>query len=176
MTRRPVLSGKIFNSIFLLLCFSVTGAAQVSAGGSFSLEKAVVPAGGGESAGGAFTIAGSAGQNAAGASTQNSGYFQIGGFWTADQLAPTAARVSVGGKVTTASGNGIRNVTVRLTDSEGNVRTTVTGSFGFYNFSDVEVGRIYVLEVKAKRYAFADPIRVLAVSEALSDIDFTAQE
>jgi hypothetical protein len=161
---------------FLIFNFSfvICAKAQVASGGSFSLEKFVIPGGGGESAGGGFTVTGTAGQNAAGTSTQNSNFFQIGGFWTADRFVPTAARVSIGGKVTTLRGSGIRNVSVTLTDPDGNVRTTVTGSFGAYNFTDVEVGRTYIVRVRAKKYFFSDPTQILTLNDALTDVNFTA--
>ena len=170
------MNGKIINSIFVLLLFALTSLGQIASGGSFSLEKSVIPGGGGESAGGAFTVTGTAGQKAAGTSTQSSGFIQIGGFWTADQLAPTAASVSIGGKVTTSNGVGIRSVIVTLTDSEGGMRTAVTGSFGFYRFTDVEVGRIYLLEVKAKKYYFSNPVRIVNVNDELANLDFTSDD
>ena len=166
---------KIINSIFVLLIFSFTSPAQISTGGGFSLEKSVI-ASGGESVGGAFSVTGTAGQNAAGTLTQNGDFFQIGGFWTADRLAPTAASVSIGGKVTTLNGVGIRSVIVTLTDSEGGIRTAVTGSFGNYRFTEVEVGGIYVLEVKAKKYFFSNPVRIVSVNDELTELDFTADD
>lgn len=79
--------------------------------------------------------------------TFDSAFNQIGGFWTPDQLVPTAASVSIGGKVKTVGENGIRNVVVALTDLNGAVRTTVTGSLGWFHFTDVEVGQTYVLTI-----------------------------
>lgn len=154
----------------------VIASAQISSGGSFSLEKSVIAGGGGESTGGGFRAAGTAGQNAAGTLTQNSSFFQIGGFWSPDQLAPTSASVSISGKVTTSNGRGIRNVIVTLTDPEGNVRTTVTGSFGSYHFTDVEVGHTYILQVQAKKYVFLNPAQVVTVSDELTNLDFTAED
>ncbi len=163
---------------FLIFNFSLTQSApaQIASGGSFSLEKSVIPGGGGESAGVGFTVAGTSGQNTAGTFNQNSNFFQIGGFWTADQLVPTSALVSISGKVTTLNGNGIRNVIVTLTDTEGGVRTTVTGSFGIYRFTDVEAGHTYILTAQAKKYLFANPTQVVTVNDELTDIDFTAED
>ncbi len=163
---------------FLIFNFSLTQSApaQISSGGSFSLEKSVISGGGGQSAGVGFAVAGTVGQNAAGTLTQNSNFFQIGGFWSPDQFGPTAALVSISGKVTTLNGSGIRNVIVTLTDTEGGVRTTVTGSFGIYRFTDVEVGHTYILTAHAKKYLFANPTQVVTTNDELTDIDFTAQD
>jgi hypothetical protein len=163
---------------FLIVNFlsSQTAPAQISTGGSFSLEKSVLPGGGGQSAGSGFTVTGTAGQNAAGTRAQNGSFSLIGGFWSPVQLVPTAATVAIGGKVTTLNGRGIRNVIVTLTDNEGRVRTTVTGSFGSYLFTDVEVGNTYILQVQAKKYVFPDPARVVTVSDELTDLDFTAED
>lgn len=165
-------------STILIFNFALvqTASAQISSGGSFSLEKSVISGGGGESAGNGFGVAGTAGQNAAGTFTQNSNFFQIGGFWTADGLAPTSASVSISGKVTTLKGNGIRNVIVTLTDTEGGVRTIVTGSFGMYRFTDVEVGRTYILQVQAKKYFFANSMQIVTVNDELTNLDFTAED
>jgi hypothetical protein len=173
-------NSKLILMFFTFLIFNLSSApsapAQISSGGSFSLEKSVIPAGGGESAGGAFKITGTSGQNAVGSSIQNSNFFLIGGFWTADRLAPTSASVSVSGKVTTFSGRGIRNVIVTLTDNEGNVRTTLTGSFGSFHFTDVEVGNTYILQVQAKKYSFPNPVQVVTVNDELTNMDFTAED
>lgn len=48
--------------------------------------------------------------------------------------APTAAEVSLSGRVMTADGRGLQNAIVLLTDETGNTRTTLTSSLGYYNF------------------------------------------
>lgn len=86
--------------------------------------------------------------------------------------ASTAASVSVGGRVMTMKGKGIRDVVVTMTDSTGNVRTTTTNEFGYYRFDDVEVGETYILSVRGKRFTFIQPSLVLNVSEDCTDINF----
>lgn len=88
----------------------------------------------------------------------------------------TAARVSVSGRVTTADGRGIRNAIVTISDSNGNVRQTRTGSFGYYQFDEIEVGSTYVLEIAGKRYVFPNPTRTLVVTDELTNIDFIAEQ
>ncbi|HEV7645022.1 MAG TPA: S8 family serine peptidase [Pyrinomonadaceae bacterium] len=85
---------------------------------------------------------------------------------------PTAASVSVGGRVLTAGGMPIRQATVTLQDSTGIPRYAVTGSLGYYLFEDVPVGN-YVIGVSSKRYSI--PARVLSVLAAVDDADLIAE-
>jgi hypothetical protein len=97
----------------------------------------------------------------------------IGAF---EQLPPSAAEVSVSGRVTTANGQGVRNVRVSLTDSEGNVRHAMSGSFGYYRFDEIEAGQTVILGVASKRYVFTNPTRILMVVDDIADADFVADE
>ncbi len=90
------------------------------------------------------------------------------------QMAPSAAEVSVGGRVVTAAGRGISKTRVTLSDSNGNIRTVMTGTFGYYEFYDVPVGETYTVSVRSKRYQFVDPTRTINVMDELSNVDFTA--
>ncbi len=94
--------------------------------------------------------------------------------WALAELAPTAASVSVGGRVLTANGNGINRAYISLTDGNGFTRRAKTNSFGYYSFDSVEVGETYIISVMSKRYQFAQPTQVLSVNEELNDVNFTA--
>lgn len=86
---------------------------------------------------------------------------------------PTAAGVDVAGRVTTAEGNGLRNARVTLADQSGTVlQTAITSAFGFYRFTNVEVGQTYIVSVGSKRYTFTP--RVIQVFDSIADADFTA--
>jgi subtilisin-like proprotein convertase family protein len=87
-------------------------------------------------------------------------------------LAPTAASVTVGGRALTADGRGIANVRITMIDTTGNVRTTITSSFGYYRFTDVAVGETYVFSANGKRYTFVQPTRVLNVNEDTDEVNF----
>ncbi|MGI8786189.1 MAG: carboxypeptidase regulatory-like domain-containing protein, partial [Pyrinomonadaceae bacterium] len=89
-------------------------------------------------------------------------------------MQPTAAPVSVGGRVLTATGRGIGNARVSLTNANGETRMAMTNAFGFYHFADVESGATYILSVAAKRYRFENPTRVLSVNEEIENADFVA--
>jgi uncharacterized delta-60 repeat protein len=90
-------------------------------------------------------------------------------------LAPTAANVSVSGRISSGK-SGLAGIPVALTDSNGDTRTATTNSFGGYKFDAVAAGRTYVVSVAHKKYVFSPGSRVLNVSEDLSEVDFTADE
>ena len=92
------------------------------------------------------------------------------------QLAPTAAAVSVSGRVTTESGRGIRSVIVTMTDMHGNVRTATSTSFGYYRFENVAAGETYIFAARGKRFFFEQNAQVHSIMEETSDINFVAGE
>ncbi len=87
---------------------------------------------------------------------------------------PTAANVSVGGRVSTDGGAGISRVNVTLTNSAGVSRSATTNTFGHYNFNEVAAGETYILTVNNKKYLFTDSPRVVNVQNDLTDVDFRA--
>jgi hypothetical protein len=87
---------------------------------------------------------------------------------------PSAAEVSVSGRVTTSDGRGISGAIVSMTDAAGGARTARTSPFGYYQFDGVESGSTYVVMISQKRYLFAESPRVITVSDSLSNVDFVA--
>lgn len=170
---------QIIQTTALLLLFIALTALNVSSqtGAGYDLSHAVIAAGGGSnSSNGGFRVDGTAGQPGAGTISTNGSFSLRGGFWAFQTLAPTAALVSVSGRVLSASGQGIRNVSVKLTGAGGAIRFANTGTFGYFRFTDVEVGEIYVLEVASRKFTFAEPTRVLSVQDEITNADFIAAE
>lgn len=93
-----------------------------------------------------------------------------------NELIPSAATVSLSGRVSAASGNGIRNVIVNLIAPNGSILTARTSSFGYFRFDEIPVGETYVISVNSKRFTFNQPTQILTVNEELSDISFIANE
>lgn len=87
-------------------------------------------------------------------------------------ITPTAANVSVAGRVVTAGGRGIPKAVVTITDPLGNTRQAVTNPFGYYRFDGVQVGESYVFAAAAKGYEFQ--AQVITVNDEIADLDFTA--
>lgn len=95
-------------------------------------------------------------------------------FALAVRLAPTAASVSVSGRVRTANGIGISSARVTLIAPNGESRYSGTSTFGYYHFNDVPVGNTYIISVSSKRYSFSQPTVVQSVLEEISNLDFVA--
>ena len=95
------------------------------------------------------------------------------GLYQIPALAPTAAEVSVSGRVLDPSGVGIGNAIVSFVDQNGETRSARTNPFGYYALGGVQVGQTYVFNVTARRYTF-EP-RVVSVVEELTGLDFRAQ-
>lgn len=96
-------------------------------------------------------------------------------FVLASNAAPTAATVSIGGRVANADGQSIRNARLALTAPDGSQGFAVSNSFGFYRFDNVPAGQTYVLTISAKRFVFNPQTRIVNVSEELTDLDWTAE-
>ncbi len=84
------------------------------------------------------------------------------------------ASVSIRGQVFGASGLGLRNSTVSLVDSEGDIRRVPTNSLGYYEFDNVETGQVYTIYVHSRRYRFQS--KELNVSNELNNVDFVGLE
>lgn len=167
---------RIIISAGLILTLVAASAAQVAQGGGYTLEQSVI-AGGGTSVSApgnpAFSLSGAAGQPAAGTTLGGAPYRLSSGFFTPEVFAPTAASVSISGRILTPEGVGLRNARVTLTDAQGNARTTISGAFGYFSFPEVEVGQTYIVTVVSKRYQFAP--RALTVTEEITDLSFVGQ-
>jgi hypothetical protein len=87
-------------------------------------------------------------------------------------LAPTAANVSVSGRVMRPDGYGVSHAIVVLTDVNGVARTVRTSSLGYYTFDQVPSGETYVVGVSSKQYQF--DTQTISVASELSNVDFTA--
>jgi hypothetical protein len=96
-------------------------------------------------------------------------------FAIVEALAPTAARVSVSGRVADATGAAIGGVSVALTDSQGRSVSTRTNNFGRYSFAGVAAGELYIVSVASgKRYTFTVSSQAVNVLDAVENVDFTA--
>lgn len=94
----------------------------------------------------------------------------IGAF---ESSAPTAASVSISGRVLTADGRKISKARITLTDTNGQTRFALSNPFGFYRFAEVAAGETFIIMVKHKRYTFAP--QVINITEESQDFDITAQ-
>lgn len=101
------------------------------------------------------------------AADQGAAFFFINGF------VPTAAPVSIGGRVLAPNGAGLRNAVVLLTLASGETHRAISSSFGYFRFDDVEAGQTVVISIASKRFQYAP--QVVSAGEDITDLSFTPQ-
>ena len=163
-------------SFFLLVLLSFNIVAQPP---NYNLSHSVIASGGGASSAGSttFLIDGTVGQGLAGTtSTGTNGagtQFRLrGGFWAFERIAPSAATVSVGGRVLSAAGLPLNKVGVFLTSSDGMIHVELSNPFGYYRFDGIEVGQTYVIVARTKGLLFVP--QTITVTDELTDLDLTS--
>jgi acetyl esterase/lipase len=89
------------------------------------------------------------------------------------EFTPQPATIS--GRVTTPSGQSLRNAKVVISSSSGAaVASVTTSSFGYFQFENITPGDVYTITASSKRYRFAP--RILQVLADLSSIDMVGLE
>ena len=158
----------------LIAVFCLNSTVNPQTGGNFTITQSVVAAGGNQNlAGGAFSVDGTAGQSTSGQNSTGGSFSVRSGFWT-PSLAPSAAGVSISGRVLTSGATaGLRGAAVILSSSHGPSRTTLSTSFGYYRFDDLTAGETYVITVVSKRFSFSP--RVVSIVDDLTELDLIAE-
>jgi hypothetical protein len=159
----------------LTIIFALSAIVPAQSGGVFAITQSVISMGGPPSTNGVSALDNTIGQPVAGMSAAGGPFAVRGGFWT-PVFAPTAAAVSIGGRVRTAQGAGIRNAVVPLTHSDGTSRSTRTGAFGYFKFENVPVGEVYIVGVTTRRYEFNQPTVIRTIFNEVDDLEFIANE
>jgi len=84
--------------------------------------------------------------------------------------------VSVGGRVLTSNGGGLRNA--RVTVSGGDLPSPVTiqtGSFGYYSFPGLHIAQTYTITVESKKFVITQPVRSVMPTANVTDLNFVAE-
>ena len=81
--------------------------------------------------------------------------------------AATGDRAEIEGRLLDATGHGVGNARITLTDALGNSRVAVSNSFGVYRIGALEIGQTYTLSVQSRSFAFA-PMTVSVTGQKLS--------
>jgi hypothetical protein len=99
----------------------------------------------------------------------------LDGGWEIQILPFTAAAASIGGHVTTANGQGIRNAKIVVTGPTlEQPLVTSTGSMGYYAIDGLQSGQTYVVTVNSQRYVFSNPTHVVSLVDNIADLNFVA--
>lgn len=95
-------------------------------------------------------------------------------------LSPSWQRVAsnamVGGRVVTASGRMLGNVQIVMIDANGNLRTSLSNSFGYFSFDNVSTGITYNFSVSSKRYIFSQDSQDRIIISDTENINFIAND
>ena len=84
----------------------------------------------------------------------------------------SAAAVTIGGRVLTSDGRGLRDARITLTDTAGVMHSVTTGASGDYRFAEMATGQTVVITVSSKRFQFAQ--QVVFLTESLNELNFNA--
>jgi Carboxypeptidase regulatory-like domain len=165
-----------FSFLVILIVSSASNAgAQISSNDSFVLDQSVIASGGGRSSTDNFTVYGTAGQSISGVWSTAPSNGLHGGFWNgAAPLAPTAAAVELGGRVTAADGRPIGNASLSLIEASGTTHSARTNPFGWYRFDGIAAGQTVFVRVSARRFTFAEPMLVYHVVDNFNELNFSA--
>lgn len=81
--------------------------------------------------------------------------------------------VRLNGRILTASGRGVFNARIALTDSNGTVIYAHTNPFGYYRFVNLPPGTTYTISIIHKHHRFNSP-QTVTVDSNRSDLNFIA--
>jgi hypothetical protein len=89
------------------------------------------------------------------------------------QVGASAAKVSVSGRAMLANSRGISGAQLTLWDVQtGETRTVTTNTFGYYEFTEVELGKFYVVSISHPRYVFSQNMQSFSLEDSLTSLDF----
>jgi hypothetical protein len=147
---------------------------SAQSGGTYEITQSVIANGGGKSGDATYVIEGTFGQHGAGPPSTFAPYTFQPGFWQSF-FAPTAASVSISGRVVTTAGRPVQGSRVILTGFGGEAaRTAFTGTFGFYRLEGIQAGQSYVVNVVTKGWRF-EP-RTVTVLDEITDLELIVFE
>lgn len=89
-------------------------------------------------------------------------------------IAPTAAPVSITGRLFTADGRAVSRASVTITDQYGVSRSVTASSFGYYRFDDVRAGETYIIGVSHRQYRFPGSPAAVNVGDEITGLNFIA--
>jgi hypothetical protein len=96
--------------------------------------------------------------------------------WGVQFLSPTAAPVSVSGRVVTVAGEGVRGASVTISGGDLAYPMSVrTDALGRYSFTGLRPGVTYIISARAKRSVIANATRAMTLLDDLAGIDFIAE-
>lgn len=167
--RRTILALFIASGFIWVLPYSLIA----QSGGIFEITGGTIAGGADAMSADDFELDGTLGQPDAGGSIGAGNFALTSGFWNYTALAPTAAGVTVSGRIVTPDGVGISNARIFVQTHDGQIFFTRSASFGYYMFEDIAAGQSIFVTVEHKLFTF-EP-RTVMVIDSVADLDFTGQ-
>lgn len=155
----------IFSALILSASNATNDLAQSNP--PYEITQSVIASGGGKSDSDQFSVTGTVGQSVAGTNSTGSPFAVSGGFWQFF-IGPTAAMVSISGRVSTSNGQPISRVIVIIEGSHGGMRTAMTNTFGRFRIDDIAAGQTYIVSAAHRRYQFVP--QAIMVTDSIGDL------
>lgn len=149
---------------------SVALCVVAQSGGGFEITEAVIAPGGGSTSNGDTNVASTIGQSAAAGAIGAGTFGLTSGFWNYVPLAPTAAQVSISGRVVDPAGAGVANAILYMHTQNGALAISRSSPLGYYQFEGVEAGQTVLISVQARSYSYAP--RTVVVADEITGLDF----
>ena len=166
-----------YKAIVTVLVVNSVAVAPISSwcqtGGNFEVTESVIAGGGISASEGGFEMDATLGQPITGDPMFGDSFYVSNGFWTFEPVGPTAAPVSISGRVGTSTGMAIKGAILTLRKPDGEILVAHTSTFGYFRFDGIDAGASVVIFVSAKGYRFS-PRFVTLVSD-YSGLDFVAE-
>ena len=157
----------------VVLMLSLAMPADSQSGGGFLLTETVIAGGGEQSTADGFTLDATIGQPGSGGPLTAGRFVVTSGFWNYAPLAPTAAGVTISGRIVTAEEQGIPDARVFLQTQQGEIFVARSASFGYYIFEDIVAGQSVFVTVEHKLFTF--PPQTVTVLDSVTGLDFVGQ-
>lgn len=94
-----------------------------------------------------------------------------------NSLRPTAADVSVSGRVLTADGRAVSGARITITNAgTGRTYIAMTNPFGYYTIENLDSEAFYVATIAKKGTKFVEDSKSFSLTDNLADLDFVANQ
>ena len=92
-------------------------------------------------------------------------------------MRPTAADVSVSGRVLTAQGRAVSGARITVTNAgTGRIYSAMTDPFGYYTIEALDSEAFYVANVSKKGMKFVEDTKSFSLTDNVADMDFVANQ
>jgi hypothetical protein len=86
---------------------------------------------------------------------------------------PTAAGLSISGRVMTSNGRALSRVKILLTDQKGETIVKTSNNFGYFSFDELTAGNTFVINAFTKLYQFTP--QVVTLFDSINGLNLIAQ-